>query len=110
MQELVGFAEVDHLLGEHFQHVAHHLERAPFTHAIRSDTALESGANLALQVNHDHGKDGIDRDDQSHQHTLRQDGKPFAHPARQQRVQPRCHDRKIKHKNVVVWLICCLLI
>ena len=61
MQEQVALSHTDNLLGQHFEHVAEHLEQAPFTYTHRAKAALEKGAHFALHVDKGDGKHSIQR-------------------------------------------------
>ena len=63
MQEEVTLSHTDNLLGQHFEHIAEHLEKAPLTYTHRTKTALEECTNLALHVDEGYGKHGIQSDD-----------------------------------------------
>lgn len=91
MKEEVALSHADNLLGQHFEHVAEHLEYTPFTYTHRAKAALESCADLALHVDKGYSKHSIQRDDdQCHQDALSQNGTPFgkATRLRQKAVKP----------------------
>ncbi|CDF21367.1 unknown [Prevotella sp. CAG:617] len=103
MEQAVGVAHLDDLLGEHLEHVGKHLEQAPFTYTHRAETTLEEGAHLALHVNQHDGEDGIKRnDDQSHQYAFNEHGAPLRHHGGEQAMQPLRYYAKVEHK------FCCL--
>ena len=89
MEEAVCLAKADDFLGKHLKHVAHYLNGSPRAYAVRTETALYEGTELAFYVNHDHGENGIERNDaEGNQHTFHENGEPSGHYAEECRVEP----------------------
>ena len=56
---MVGILRHEDFFGQHFEHVADHLDRTPFTNTVRSKTTLEETADLTLHVDQYDSQDGI---------------------------------------------------
>ena len=73
VEQLVGLVDEEYLLDKHLQHVGKDLQQAPETYTLRTDTALEVGADLTLHENQNHSNDGVcTQDDGANQHALYQ--------------------------------------
>ena len=70
-EELVDMLEVDELLDEHLEHIGEHLQQTPGANAVRAETALEIGADLALVKDVEQGQQGIyEQQPDAHEHAL----------------------------------------
>ena len=56
---MVGTLRHEDFFGHHLEYVADHLNRTPFTNAVRTKTTLEETANFTLHVDQYDSQDGI---------------------------------------------------
>ena len=91
-QEAVDVIDRNQLLDQHLDHIGHALHRTVGPYPVRPQSALEKGADLALDVNQRQRDDRIEQQQaQPDQHALDERGSPRGQPGVQRIVHPARH-------------------
>ena len=76
--------ELDKLLDKNLEHIGEALEQAPGTYAVRTDTALECGADLTFEIDVEQGQQSVNEQEaNTYSHTFNSSGEPTGKEAHQ---------------------------